>query len=634
MKIILASKSERRKELLKKICKNFDIVESNFDESKIDEKDPVMFAINCALGKAKEVGERFPDNTVIGADTIVYHNGEIIGKPQNYEEAKKILKKLSGSRHQVITGIAIYNKNENKILTDYDISFVKFKELSEEEIEEYLKTEDFRDKAGAYGIQNINDKFVDYIEGDFDNIVGLPVKKLEKLLFQFLYNEITVEIYDYAFPNNWGVGRYNNLVIFVPGTVIGDRVKIKISKELKNYSFGEIVEIEKPSDFRVQPLCEHFGICGGCSLQNLQYEKQIELKKEYLENTLKKIANLDLKITTKFLSPEIYFYRNKMEFAFGKENGNLIIGLRERVIPYNKNYKKKVVPIKRCLIFSEKVEKIFPLVLDFFQTLKIEPYDPFTKKGQLRHLVVKESKNKKEIMIIIVTKKEIKINFEKLVTILCDKIKEIKSIYWVGNDQIADVVAYEEKKLLFGSPFIEETMDKFSFRIYPETFFQPNTKCAEILYKKLVEEIEKNENILGLYCGTGPIEIFVSEKSKSVVGIDWEVSNINTAKENCEINKIENCKFYAERAEKFLNLINLKFDRIIVDPPRGGLSKKVIHKIVKTNCKNITYISCNPSTLARDLKEFIENGYEIEKIFLFDFFPHTSHLESLCFLRK
>lgn len=279
MKIILASKSERRKELLKKICKDFKVVESNFNEESVNEKDPVKYAILCAIGKAKDVGEKYPTSIVIGADTVVYLNGEIIGKPSNYNEAREILKKISGTEHSVITGIAIYKKDEDKLLTDYEISYVKFKKITDEEIEDYLKTGDFIDKAGGYGIQNINDRFVEEIRGDFDNIVGLPVNKLKSLLEKFLSEEISVIVYDIALPDNWAVARYENLVIFVPGAVIGDRLKIKVSKFKKNYSFGEILEIEKPSEFRVKPECEHFGACGGCAFQNLLYEKQIELKK-------------------------------------------------------------------------------------------------------------------------------------------------------------------------------------------------------------------------------------------------------------------------------------------------------------------------------------------------------------------
>jgi len=636
MKIILASKSERRKELLKKIIKYFEVVGSDFDETSIKENDPVRYALKCAIEKAKIVGEKYTDAIVIGADTVVYLNGEIIGKPRNYQEGKEILKKLSGTEHSVITGIAIYKKDENKLLSDYEISYVKFKKLTDDEIEEYLKTGDFLDKAGAYGIQNVNDRFVEEIKGDFNNVVGLPVEKLKNLLDKFMTEIITTEIYDIALPNNWGVGRYNDFVIFVPGGIVGDKVKVKISKYKKNFSFGEIVEIEKPSEFRIKPECEHFFNCGGCALQNMIYEEQIKIKSNYLIQCLKKIAEIkdEVKITQIMPSPRIYFYRNKMEFAFGSENGKLVLGLRERALP-DKKYIKKVVPLKKCLIFSEIVEKIFPLVVDFFSSLNLPAYDPIEKKGILRHLVLKESKNKKEVMIIFVTKSGIFIDFSKLIEILTKEIKEIKSIYWVENDQISDVVSYEKKHLLYGTPYIEEKLGDLIFRIYPDTFFQPNTYAAENLYKKVLENIENGDKAIGLYCGTGPIELFISEKFNEVIGVDWDEANIKVAEENRKINKIENCKFYWEKAEKFLvRNKDINFDYLIVDPPRGGLSGKCIRNILKTKVPNFIYISCNPSTFARDLKEILDNGYFLESLYLIDCFPHTTHIETIAFLKK
>ncbi len=636
MKIILASKSERRKELLKKIIKNFEVIESNFDETSIKERDPVKYALKCAIEKAKIVGEKYPDSIIIGADTIVYLNGEIIGKPKNYQEGKDILKKLSGTEHTVITGIAIYKKDENKLMTDYDISYVRFKKLADNEIEEYLKTEDFFDKAGAYGVQNIKDKFVEEIKGDFYNVVGLPIEKLKNLLDKFLTQVITTEIYDIALPNNWGVARYGDFVIFVPKGVVGDKVKVRISTYKKNFSFGEIVEVEKPSEFRIKPECQHFSDCGGCALQNMLYEKQIEIKKNYLIQCLRKIAEIknEINIDQVIPSPQIYFYRNKMEFAFGNENGKLVLGLRERALP-DKKYSKRVIPLKKCLIFSEIVERIFPVVIDFFSSLNLPAYDPIKKSGILRHLVLKESKSKKDVMVIFVTKSGVSIDFYKLVDILTKEIKEIKSIYWVENDQISDVVNYEKKYLLYGTPYIEEKIYDLIFRIYPDIFFQPNTYATEILYKKILENIENGDKAIGLYCGTGPIELFISRKFKEVIGVDWDESNIKIAKENCVINKIENCTFYCEKAEKFLSRnINMVFDYLIVDPPRGGLSGKCIRNILKTRVTNFVYISCNPSTFARDLKEIMLNGYFLKNLYLIDCFPHTTHIELMAFLKK
>lgn len=636
-KIILATSSERRIELFRKVCKNFEVVKSSFKEDEIFEEDPVKFAIKQAIGKTKEVGERYPDWIVVGGDTVVFLNGEIIGKPKDYFEAKNILSKLSGTLHSVITGISIYRKKDEKLLYDYEISYVKFKKLKEEEIEEYLKEGDYLDKAGAYGIQNINDRFVEEIFGDFENIVGFPTGKLKELLKKFLAEEVSLEIEDIALPATWGVSRYKNLVIFVPQGLTGDKVKVRLIKKKKDFSFAEIIEIEKFSPFRVNPLCEHFGICGGCSFQNLLYEKQLELKKNWLIQCLVKFAGVkeEIKIEEIYPSPSIYFYRNKMEFAFGLEKGKIVLGLRERNLPYNKTYRKKVIPLKECPIFSKNLPKIFQPVLEFVNSTPFLPYDPFTKRGFFRHLVIKESKATNHFMIILSTKTSSDFKSEEFVDTL-KSIEEVKSIYHLENEHISDIVSYEKKSLLYGSPYIEEKLKDFRFRIYPDTFFQPNTEAAEILYNKILENIEgKNNRILGLYSGAGCIEIFICSKAEEVIGIDCENANIGNAKENSEINNIKNCKFWCEKVEKALDALKKrKFTHLIIDPPRGGMTNKAIKKIIKLNIPNILYISCNPSTLSRDIKFFKETGYSISKIYCFDFFPHTAHLETLTILKK
>jgi len=640
--IVLASKSIRRKELLKEIVDDFIVFPSEVNEEEIKEKDPIKLVLTSAIMKAKNVGEKFPDKIIISADTIVVYKDKILGKPKSFYEGKEMLKTLSGTKHKVITGVAIYKKDIEKLLSDYEITYVKFKNLKEEEIEDYLKNDDFTDKAGSYAVQKVKDKFVEEIEGDYENVVGFPVKKVKRMLEEFKnLNEEKeeLEIVDIALPNNWGVAKKGNFVLFIPDVVIGDRVKIEVLKESKNFSSGEVIKIEKPSPFRIEPKCPHFGKCGGCIFQNLIYEKQIELKENYLFQTLKKIGEIDIEKIKKWHiipSPEIYFYRNKMEYAFGNKNEKVILGLRERVSPFKK-YRKQVVEIEKCFIFSPVVEKIFPLFLEFANKNGFVAYDPFTKKGFLRHLVLKESKSTKELMVILVTRSgEIK-DFTELTEKLIEKIPQIKSFYWVINNQISDVVNFEKKNLIYGKPYIEEKIGCFKFKIHPQVFFQPNTKMAEILYNKIVEiaQIKGDEKVLGLYCGIGPIEIFLSKYTKEVIGIDSNPINIAIGVENCKINNIKNCSFYEGEVEKLLNRISFgNIDIIVVDPPRNGISKKALKYILKLNPKKFIYVSCNPSAFARDLKIFQENNYRIKEIFSFDFFPHTGHFETLGLCEK
>jgi 23S rRNA (uracil1939-C5)-methyltransferase len=639
MSIILATESARRKELFKKITEDFNVIPSGVNEKNIKKADPLEFAVEAAVLKAKKVGEKYPEDIILGADTVVSLNDKIMGKPADYAHAKKMLKELSGSKHKVITGVALYKADEDKLITGYEISYVEFKTLSEKEIESYLENNDYADKAGAYAVQEVGDKFVENLHGSYDNVVGLPVKRTKKLLEKFFAPEFVVEIKDIAFPKNWAVGQKDHFIIFVPGAVYGDKVKIRESKDSKNFSFGEIIKIEKPSPYRQKAECPFFGLCGGCALQNLDYRKQLELKENYLLKTLSKIGGEEMenvKVNSIVPSPDTFYYRNKMEFAFGWYGGQTGIGLRQRSSPFGKN-RRNIIALDRCLIFSESVNKIFPVFLDFIKATELAPYDTMKKEGFFRHLVIKEGKNTGELMIIMVTRSRQNLDVTALVEKLIEKVPEVKSFYWVENDRLSDSVVFEKKNHLYGGTFINEKLGGFNFKMYPQSFFQPNTKGAEILYDKIAENVKStgSRKILGLYSGPGTIEIYLSPLAEKVTGIDSENVNIHNAEENCKINGIENCKFYQGYVEKILQKKSFKgYDLLLVDPPRAGISKKAMGHILKLDIPNVICVSCNPATLARDLQRFKDAGYRLKELYAFDFFPHTTHLESMAVLEK
>ena len=634
MGLILASKSPRRQELLKNITDDFIVVPSDIDESSIKELDPVRFAVEASILKAKDVGKKYPFDVVIGADTVVAVDSTIIGKPKDRDDARSILRILSGTRHRVITGLAIYRKSDDKLLTGYEISYVKFKKLSPEEIEEELEKNEYMDKAGGYAIQSVRDRFVEELKGDYDNVVGLPVKRLRELLRIFEMPESEIEITDMAFPENWGVGRSGGMVVFVPDVVLGDRVRIFLTERKKRFAYGKVKEIIKPSSYRTEPLCKHFGTCGGCVMQNLLYEEQLKLKERYLVNTIGKIAGRDIiekvDVSPIVPSPDIFYYRNKMEFAFGSGKEGLFLGLRERTSPLC-GYYKNTIPLSECRIFSEVVNEIFPVFIHFAEDTGLGVYNPYTHQGFFRHLVIREGKKTGEVMIFIVTKSG------KIpdMTGLVDKLPEkVKSLWWVENNHISDVVIFERKHNLYGKTFIIEEIDELKFKISPQSFFQPNTKAAGLLYSKIKEELvlAKVENLVGLYCGSGVMEIFLSREVKKVVGVDIEPSNIATAEENCKMNNIKNCKFYQSPIEdlfkRYRDVVESP-DGVIVDPPRSGLSRKALKNVKDIESKMIIYVSCNVSAFARDTSELYKAGYRLEKLYPFDFFPHTPHLETL-----
>lgn len=450
---------------------------------------------------------------------------------------------------------------------------------------------------------------------------------------------ITTEIIDIALPNNYGVAKAEGLVVFVPEAIVGDRVAIRILRKNKKVSYGEIVEIIAPSPFRVMPQCPHFGSCGGCTFQNLAYEKQLELKENYLSQTLKRIGGLDTKSVRVFPitpSPDAYYYRNKLELAFGESEGKVIMGLRERVSPF-KNYQGKVIAIEKCPVSGTIAEKIIPIFTAFARKQGLAAYNTFINRGFLRHLILRESKSSGELMVILETTEGIIPDLIPLWQSLIADVPGIKSFYRIVNNKPGD--DFHSGKLIHiaGKTYIEETLNSFKFRVFPESFFQPNTRAAEILYRKAFEltDLKTEEKLLGLYCGAGPIEISLSGYAKEVIGVDSLYANIENAHENCKANNVKNCLFYAGKVEAILNKINLdKIDLLIVDPPRGGISKDGLEHIFRINPKKIGYVSCNPSTLARDLKDITTHGYSITDIAPFDFFPHTPHIETLVVLHR
>ncbi len=450
----------------------------------------------------------------------------------------------------------------------------------------------------------------------------------------------SIHIDDIAFPNDYGVGKVDGYVLFVPGALPGDRVKVEIVKRGERFGYGKIVSIEEPSPSRVTPLCPHFGPCGGCTLQNMAYDDQLLIKERYLRETLKRIGGTDtaqldmLPITP---SPLIHFYRSKLELAFGQEGGNVILGLRQRVSPFEK-YGSKVVPLERCVIFSPLLEKIIPIFTDYAHAHHLVPYNPLTRQGSLRHLILREAKSSGDIMVILeATRAGALPDMIKIWQALTDTIPHIKSFFGAVNGAPSDVIRFEKVFPVGGRSFIEEEVASRVFRIYPQSFFQPNPKSAELLYRQIpvLASLRSEETVLGLYCGIGPIEISLSPFVKKVTGIDSLPQNITNAVENCRLNERLNCFFFTGAVEDLHHggLVG-RPDILVFDPPRGGLTKKALRVIMELRPPKLIYISCNPSTLARDLKLFLRSSYAVKKIAPFDFFPHTSHLETFVYLQN
>jgi 23S rRNA (uracil-5-)-methyltransferase RumA len=388
-----------------------------------------------------------------------------------------------------------------------------------------------------------------------------------------------------------------------------------------------------------QNICNHFGLCGGCESQNLDYNIQLSQKQNYIKEKFKDFAveqYCDI-----IPSPQVWYYRNKMEFVVGKEKtGEIVSGLRQK----GKFY--KIINLKECKISFENTLEILDMLRNWVKESSIEPYDLVSHKGKVRYLVVKESKTNNKILLNLIvtgTKYQVENNEYDLYRSFVERYKKlnyVSSIYLSINNKLSDNAVAEEILHLYGEKYIVEEINGVLYKIYPQTFLQTNTKCCELLYKTVLDEVEEG-NILDIYCGSGGIALQIVKHKLSIdkiIGIDSSQENINTAIENCELN---NCnkdiiEFVCSTAEEFVQkLWKSKFltnlSTIVVDPPRPGLSKRVKSILLDLSVNKIIYISCNPNTLYEDLKILLK-FYKIKKIVPIDMFPHTPHIEVVCVL--
>lgn len=446
-----------------------------------------------------------------------------------------------------------------------------------------------------------------------ENPSSLPVSTIEKIVY----------------PGK-ALGKVQNegIIAFIDGALPGETVEVEVMRRKKKYIEGKALNILTPSPERIVPKCPSFGICGGCSLQHTGYENQLKIKQLYVEELLKPVISLYVEPIIE--SPEIWEYRNKMEFSFGKnETTPLFIGLHQRGA-FDRHFR-----IPPCFIADRDFLWVMEQVENFAKKSGLAVYDKRTHEGFFRHLVIKKAKRKNQIMINLVTNSDPHIKkdfFRDLINTL--KLK-VHSFFWTVNGKISDTVQADELHLLYGEPIIEEELiihgQSFFFHIGPFSFFQTNTYGAEKLYEHTMNLLEpkSNETLLDLYCGTGTIGIIAARSMRQVFGVEVIEDAIENAKINKKLNEIYNIDFQSGSVEKWMKHAGAgSWDNIIIDPPRGGLTPKVIDFLVKSKAKKVVYVSCNPSTLARDLQDLLsKSNYKIKKIQPVDMFPQTYHVE-------
>ena len=454
-------------------------------------------------------------------------------------------------------------------------------------------------------------------------------------------NEYQLKIERLAFGGH-GVARIQNYVIFVKRAIPGDVVMAKIVKRKRDFAEAYVTQILKPSEYRVQPPCKYFDWCGGCTWQNMNYQDQLLFKQEIVRDSLSRLGGFkQLSVLPVIPSENFWGYRNKMEFSFSDRRWLLPQELNDPQI--KKDFAlglhvpgtfDKILHIDKCLLQSETANQILQFVAAFAQKNEWPPYGIRSHQGFLRFLVIRESAFNKEIMVNIVTAQDQPKILKPLAQSLAQNFTQVVSVINNVNTRLAQIAQGEKEHILYGRSFITDKIGPFIFKISANSFFQTNTKQAEILYQKTIEFAELNDQMIvwDLYAGAGTISLFLAQKAKRVFGFEAVPSAIKDGRLNAAEHGFDNITFIEGDLQKTLPTLSTKPDVVVTDPPRSGMHEKVIKQIKKAHPRTIVYVSCNPTTLARDLL-ILADQYQIEKVQPIDMFPQTYHIETVVKLR-
>jgi 23S rRNA (uracil1939-C5)-methyltransferase len=442
------------------------------------------------------------------------------------------------------------------------------------------------------------------------------------------------------------VAKQDDLVIFIEGGVPGDVVDVQLTKKKSKYREGRVIRIVEPSPYRVKPECQHFGVCGGCKWQDLDYSRQVFYKQKQVHDNLHRIGKIELPDFAPILpSGKVYYYRNKLEFSFSNRkwltqeeiaSGDSFEGDRNALGFHIPKMFNKILDIQHCHLQPEPSNAIRLATRNYAIENGLTFFDPTEQTGFLRNMIVRNSSTG-EVMVIVIFHNDDKPAREGLLNHLAERFPEITSLMYVINPKRNDTINDLEAQVFKGRDFIFEEMEGLKFKVGPKSFYQTNSEQAYALYKitRDFAGLTGNEVVYDLYTGTGTIALFVAHNAKKVVGIEYVEDAIKDAKVNAELNNISHASFYAGDMKDVLTQDfvekNGKPDVIITDPPRAGMHEDVVKRIAETGAKRIVYVSCNPATQARDLA-ILDEKYKVTKVQPVDMFPHTHHVENVVLL--
>ncbi|MDY7043518.1 23S rRNA (uracil(1939)-C(5))-methyltransferase RlmD [Virgibacillus sp. M23] len=444
---------------------------------------------------------------------------------------------------------------------------------------------------------------------------------------------ITLTFEDLTHEGN-GVGKIDGYPLFVPYGLPGEEAEVKVVKVNKNFGFGKLVEVRQASSERVEPPCDVYYKCGGCQLQHMSYAMQLDMKQNQVKNVMRKIAHMEqVPVHPTIGMKDPWRYRNKVQIPVGDKHGELITGF------YQKRSHQIIDDMDTCVIQDDSNDRLVEAVRRIADRLGIKAYDEKQNRGVLRHIMVRTGRETNDAMIVIVTRTEKLLYQDKLIKELTETYPHIKSIVHNVNSQRTNVILGKKTKVIWGETYIYDTIGDIRFAISAKSFYQVNPPQTKVLYDKALEyaKLGANDIVVDAYCGIGTISLFLAQQAKKVYGIEVVPEAINDAKMNAKLNGITNTEFVVGEAEKIMpwwKAQGLRPDVIVVDPPRKGCEVEFLQAMIEMEPKRIVYVSCNPSTLARDLKILDEGGYETKEVQPVDMFPQTNHVECVTWLER
>ena len=436
---------------------------------------------------------------------------------------------------------------------------------------------------------------------------------------------ISVKCVDFTFDGQGLCKDKEGIVYFVPSLLIDEEAEIEVLYHKKDFNVGRIRKITKFSPYRIKPLCGCSTACGGCSFQNLLYEKELEYKKNTAVKTLTQIGKIKVINPTITGMEEPTYYRNKIQVPFGYDKQKRL------VYGFYKMKSHDIIPITECVIEDKVHVSILQDIKKLMESMKITPYNEDIDKGTIRHILIRVGKVSGEIMLVLVTREKnfgSKANFVKELKKLHP---EITTIVQNVNERRTNVILGEKEEVLYGKGFIYDSLLGVNFKISSKSFYQVNHDQCEKLYSLALTKagLTKEDEIVDLYCGIGTISLIASKYVKNVVGVEIVKEAIIDAKNNAKLNNINNANFLCDDASNFL--MKKAYDCVFIDPPRKGLDPKVVKALMNSHPKKIVYISCDVGTLARDLN-LLKKNYDIDSIDFVDMFPRTYHIETVAAL--